>query len=524
MMSMRQRTAQSSAPPAAGKAVPAVSRTDANGSTKYSRKVKKQGPGICTPLLFVTFIASAVVLLIIRAAGGIDGLRGTPQPKVLMTAGIHEFAVAPQEHRHTFWVERKPINNAVIRAFRDRQWTKVNNYQDAHFVWTYSPWPDMWKELKPWQRYNHLHGFRFWNSKDTYVEGFKNYELENPGTDHYFNPETYRLVVKEERDEFHRVLTRGGGINHPWVLKQGNVNQGKGITMVAPNSKELLNVLEDNPIDAEETEELVIQRYVCNELTWDHRKYDVRMFWLIASVDPLLVLYHDGYVRIGNAVYDETDFSNTRNHLTTHTFLAEEGKATFEQFKGHLREHNRAAGLGISDPVSHVRNQFKEAIGTTAAVFKDTSFNSKKMSKLLGCSHNIHWLIPRKAHAYFSYVVDTQNGIGFYGADFILDQDLDVYFLEPQMGCGMDEDWNFRVEMHDQMFRTMVDVLDEIIGKQEKGENLLPLKSIGKWQVVYADGWIFKYEGYKRSNHKKDCALPDHQKKVKVEEENDDAQ
>ena len=92
------------------------------------------------------------------------------------------------------------------------------------------------------------------------------------------------------------------------------------------------------------------------------------------------------------------------------------------------------------------------------------------------------------------------------------------------MGCGMDEDWNFRVEMHDQMFRTMVDVLDEIIVKQEKGENLLPLKNIGKWQVVYADGWIFKYEGYKRSKHKKDCALPDHQKKVKVEEENDDAQ
>mmetsp|Transcript_7704 Transcript_7704/g.11778 ORF Transcript_7704/g.11778 Transcript_7704/m.11778 type:complete len:480 (+) Transcript_7704:104-1543(+) len=476
-MSMRQRSTKSS---------PGGTTKADNGDEskiKYTRTSKKGVPAI-GQLAFVGFITLCLIVVVLMKGGNIPGLRGNVQPMIMMTPkGVAKFTMTPEESKRTYWVEKnKKINEPIIRAFRDRKWIKVNNYEDAQFLWTYSPDGSFFKTLKPWQRYNHIPGFNHWNNKDTYVAGFKDYERRVPGKDHYFNPETYRLAVEEERQQLAGVLRNQGGMNRPWVLKEGNVNQGRGITIMAPHSEELSNVLEDNPIDDYETEQLIMQRYVCNELTWDRRKYDVRMFWLIASVDPLLVLYHDGYVRIGNANYDETDFSNTRNHLTTHTRLAEEGKATWKEFEEHVRNHNRAAGLGISDPVSHVRNQFKEAIAETAAAFKDTSFNSKKMVE--------------------------ENGIAFYGADFILDQDLDVYYLEPQMGCGLDEDYNFRVVMHDQMFRTMVDVLGEILEKEEKGENLLPLNKLGKWQVVYADGWTYNYDGYKRSKQKKDCSLP----------------
>mmetsp|Transcript_27101 Transcript_27101/g.41190 ORF Transcript_27101/g.41190 Transcript_27101/m.41190 type:complete len:483 (-) Transcript_27101:1539-2987(-) len=479
-MSMRQRSSKSS---------PTGEKFDEDNGhderkIKYTKISKKNGISVTLQVFFVGFIGLALVTMTFMKGGTFSGLRVNFQPKIILTAkAVDKFTRTPEQSKRTYWVEKnKKINEPIIRAFRDRKWIKVNNYEEAQFLWTYSPDTSFFKSLKPWQRYNHLTGFSHWNNKDTYVEGFKDYEARVPGKDHYFNPETYRLVNEEERQQLHHVLTKEGGMNRPWVLKQGNVNQGKGITIMAPHSNDLANVLEDNPIEEYETEQLIMQRYVCNELTWDRRKYDVRMFWLIASVDPLLVLYHDGYVRIGNSNYDETDFSNTRAHLTTHTRLAEEGKATWKEFEEHVFNHNRAAGLGISDPVSHVRNQFKEAIAETAAAFKDTSFNSKKMVE--------------------------ENGIAFYGADFILDQDLDAYYLEPQMGCGLDEDYNFRIEMHDQMFRTMVDILGEILEKEEKGDNLLPLNKIGKWQVVYADGWTYNYDGYKRSKQKKDCSLP----------------
>jgi len=456
---------------------------------KYSKKSKKGDSNL--PFFFVGLMGVCILSVVTLKSATIMNpmimIRGTTfsQPNVMMLPkGVKRFTSTPEVSKHTYWVEKnKKINEPIIRAFRHRNWIKVNNYEDAQFLWTYSPNDDLWKKLKPWQRVNHLPGSRFWNDKDTFVEVFKEYELREPGKNHYFNPETYRLNVKEERNQVHKVLTEEGGMSRPWVLKQGNVNQGKGITIMAPRSDNLASVLEDNPLDSDETEKLILQRYVCNELTWGRRKYDVRMFWLIASVDPLLVLYHDGYVRIGNSNYDETDFSNTRAHLTTHTRLAEEGKATWDEFENHVRNHNLVADLGLSDPVGHVRNQFKQAIAETAAAFRDKSFNSKNMVE--------------------------ENGIAFYGADFILDQDLDVYYLEPQMGCGLDEDYNFRVVMHDQMFRTMVDILGEILKREEKGESLLPLKQIGKWQVVYANGWVFNYDGYKRSKEKRDCSLPE---------------
>lgn len=55
---------------------------------------------------------------------------------------------------------------------------------------------------------------------------------------------------------------------------------------------------------------------------------------------------------------------------------------------------------------------------------------------------------------------------------------MDALSLEGQMGCGLDEDYNFRIEVHFHLFRSMVDVLDEVLEKQEKSENQLPEKQV----------------------------------------------
>lgn len=62
----------------------------------------------------------------------------------------------------------------------------------------------------------------------------------------------------------------------------------------------------------------------------------------MASVDPLIVLYHDGYVRVGNAVYNETEFNGPRTqHLTTHTYLSAEDKGTIEELEGYNTTTNK---------------------------------------------------------------------------------------------------------------------------------------------------------------------------------------
>ena len=211
----------------------------------------------------------------------------------------------------------------------------------------------------------------------------------------------------------------------------------------------------------------------------------------------------DGYARIGNANYDESDFSNTRNHLTTHTFLGTEGKASWQQFAQRvLQQYNSDSALQkrIQDPISHVRNQLKESIAQLTDAFRNKTFSAESMS--------------------------TEDCFELYGADFILDNDLDVWLIEAQDDTGMDgrcyvccecplhapyltqffsEDHYFRLDMHHQIYYGMATTLEEIWDKQERGVPILPLHNTGRWEVVYAGDWKFEYDGYQRTHEKKSC-------------------
>lgn len=78
--------------------------------------------------------------------------------------------------------------------------------------------------------------------------------------------------------------------------------------------------------------------------------------------------------------------------------------------------------------------------------------------------------------------------------------------MEPQYGCGLDEDYYFRLEMHASLFNGMVDVVEEVWKKQEAGkEKLLPFQKAGNYEVVHADGLSFVYDGYERNHNKASC-------------------
>ena len=389
----------------------------------------------------------------------------------------------PEQFKKKFWIDKGKINQAPARAFRMQGWEKTDNYEEAQVIWTYSATHDWYDKLQPWQRYNHMHNYKLWNNKDTFVTYMMAY-AEKSGKELPAIPETYRLDVESDLNKFKKRLFEGGGINIPWVLKKPSVNQGKGITMLGPNTKELKHVLDTVEEDKDE-QNYIIQRYVCNEMTINNKKFDFRIFWIVASLDPLIIMYHDGYLRIGNSEYNEKDFSSTTAHLTTHTGLSAEGKGTWDNFSEYLEDAVKTNPKlkKIKDPTLHVKNQVKQALGEFAAGFKESVFNVDDIS--------------------------SENGFGFYGGDFIIDWDLDVFFIEPQHGCGLDEDFQFRVDMHNSLFTEMIDATEEIWERQERG---LPtdnksLENLGGYEIVYNDGWMYEYEGYVRSKDKKGCEV-----------------
>lgn len=402
--------------------------------------------------------------------------------EITQTTPPRIFTKVPEGHEKTFYYDGKAISRPAVRALRSRGWQLVNHPEDAQLIYFYSAKPPV-NKLQPWQRFSHLPTTKYWNEKDWFVDEFNKYQ-DKTGIVPYFLPESYQLEEKKDRKAFKERITQQGGMNSPWVLKEPNVNQGKGIEIIPPNSERLLEVAN---LKQNDDNQYIIQQYICNELTWGERKFDVRMFWFVASVDPLIVLYQDGYARIGNGVYTEDDFSNTVSHLTTHTRLGEEGKADYDAFVELVKQHHKSSpDLGhIRDPVMHVKNQFKDSLSEFIVAFKDSSFSPTK-KELIG----------------------AENVFGFYGADFIVDKDLDVWLIEPQRGCGLDEDFDFRITMHARLFRGIVDTMEEIWKKQEEGKPVLPLINTGEWEVIYGDGWRYNNKGYERSKAKKGCSAP----------------
>jgi hypothetical protein len=304
------------------------------------------------------------------------------------------YTKVPLEFRRTFHIpDGTKFRRTVARAFRHNGFRKVDNPEDANFIIDKGEDSTRYPTLKSWQRYNNIPGTQQFESKDLFIKNFQRFQKNNPGTKLEFLPQTYRLSTDEGQEAFRKHLFEHGGINYPWVLKDPEVNNGKGVEMLGPNSKKLKTVLERVEREADDVD-YIIQEYVCNELTWwRNKKFDLRFYWAVASVDPLIVLYHDGYVRVGNAAYNETEFGGPRTqHLTTHTYLSDEEKGTLEELQERIRYHYQQNHRKLKrrieiDPFDHVRNQFKEALSQTVVAFRDVTFGMamKKSYRFENC-------------------------------------------------------------------------------------------------------------------------------------------
>lgn len=49
----------------------------------------------------------------------------------------------------------------------------------------------------------------------------------------------------------------------------------------------------------------IAQQYVGNTATFKGHKFDLRIYMLVASVNPLRVYYHDGFLRVSLEKYDK---------------------------------------------------------------------------------------------------------------------------------------------------------------------------------------------------------------------------
>jgi len=87
---------------------------------------------------------------------------------------------------------------------------------------------------------------------------------------------------------------------------------------------------------------LVAQKYITNPLLLDlNNKFDLRVYMLIASTNPLIVFYHDGYLRVSINTFDK--FSDDRATHLTNTYVAE------KKFAEARKENKKINGMTAAE-------------------------------------------------------------------------------------------------------------------------------------------------------------------------------
>eukprot|EP01049_Picozoa_sp_SAG25_P004530 SAG25_NODE_287_length_10351_cov_22.194499_6_plen_312_part_00 len=154
-----------------------------------------------------------------------------------------------------------------------------------------------------------------------------------------FVPSTFRLTEPQQRQAFVSAMAackrreeddaQGGGGCGTWILKRTDLSNGEG-AQILPKPAEWAcggsgggGGNTTTFVETHGTESWLVQRYIEHPLLLNGRKSELRAYLLVASLEPLLVFYHSGTVRLNVAPYvhdgrwgdDTVHITNTRRQL-----------------------------------------------------------------------------------------------------------------------------------------------------------------------------------------------------------------
>jgi len=162
---------------------------------------------------------------------------------------------------------------------------------------------------------------------------------------------------------------------------------------------------------------LVAQQYISNPLLLDKQnKFDFRIYMLVASVKPLIVYYHDGFLRVSLSKYDL--FSQDKNVHLTNTHLS---KAIFESTK-----KNESSTV--------TEEELRDYQMWTLEDLQDYLLKTNKTSDKNWLDNHLR---PKFQQAFAHLSRAVENSVSslssvyeLYGLDFVMDENLDIWFIE----------------------------------------------------------------------------------------------
>jgi len=272
-----------------------------------------------------------------------------------------------------------------------------------------------------------------------------------------FYPETYCLFDETERERF---ISRFQNKKDPglWVLKPATLSKGRGIKIIRSTDEAMQHVLHQAPIKGVGSRinriPYLIQRHINNPLLLNERKSELRVYLLIASLNPLKAyVYPQGPVRLCSLPFDENNLDNKLIHITN----------IFQQHK-HPNFKEDTTLKWSFDTLN--QDLYKRGLSQSKDAMHSVVFPA--IISLL--RHTIQSALPSLTQ------VDTPaNYFGLYGVDLILDNNLQPWLTEVQIGPGLSFIDPVKKQVIFDMLQEAATICFDIQSKKRQSKNPLPI-------------------------------------------------
>ncbi|XP_072721406.1 tubulin polyglutamylase TTLL5 isoform X2 [Ciconia boyciana] len=186
------------------------------------------------------------------------------------------------------------------------------NSSDYNLMWTGSHLkPYLLRSLTDIQKVNHFPRSYELTRKDRLYKNVSRMQLAHGFKTFHILPQTF--ILPTEYQDFCNTYSKDRG---PWIVKPVASSRGRGVYLIN-NPNQI--VLEDN---------ILVSRYISNPLLIDDFKFDVRLYVLVTSYDPLVIyLYEEGLARFATVRYDQAskNIKNQFMHLTNYSVNKKSG-------------------------------------------------------------------------------------------------------------------------------------------------------------------------------------------------------
>ncbi|XP_065357014.1 tubulin monoglutamylase TTLL4 isoform X2 [Calliphora vicina] len=197
-------------------------------------------------------------------------------------------------------VVRSILANSGMRLLK-----KTNDWMG---VWGKHMKSPCFKTIRPYQKINHLPGSFKIGRKDSCWKNLVKLMGKHGKKDFGFMPKTY--IIPNDLKQLRKSWPKYAQKNVKWIIKPPASARGTGIRVV------------DRWAQIPKRKPLIVQKYIERPLLINGSKFDLRLYVLVTSINPLRVyMYHNGLARFASVKYsDKSDTLNDRcMHLTNYS-------------------------------------------------------------------------------------------------------------------------------------------------------------------------------------------------------------